>query len=101
MPYGGTNDWGYAPELYQTFEDDCLSELDHEGEPKVDIEDDVEYDEQESLQILAWHGGRAEVRKELQHRRNDRGYGKPRDTSNSNKPQRASSEELLAKTRCY
>ena len=47
-------------------------DVDEDGEPMVDIDPDCdELEEIESLQILAWHGGRSAVRKELQHRKNE------------------------------
>ena len=74
------------------------SDEDEDGDPMVDIDDDVdEFDEIETLQILAWHGGRNAVRKELQHRKNDRGYGKKSADSKDRVPKL----ELLAKTRCF
>ena len=53
------------------------SDFDAEGQLKLDIEREKEYSEGESLQILAYHTGRAQVRRDLLQDKRNRGYRPP------------------------
>ena len=85
LPYSHTDQSfmdEHPDDVEQALEDaEGDSDLDDRGNAKVAPDSDAEeYNEIETLQILAWHSGRAagrmSVRRELQHRKNDRGYGR-------------------------
>jgi len=96
---------GSQPEQWELDSDST----DGEGGPMLEFDPDAEYEENESLQILAFHGGRQSVRTELNHRKNERGFRrtKPFDSKPTDRKARPESrvpsgtkEDLLAKTRC-
>ena len=69
------------------------SETDEDGEAMVEPDSEAEeYDEPDTLQILAWADGRREGRKDvreaLAHRKNDRGYGRPQQRPKDAAPKR-------------
>ena len=78
------------------------SDFDAEGQLRLDFESDAEYDEPETLQIMAFHSGRAQVRRDLNQNRTDRGFRpppKPHVQSRPHQPNK-SAAELLTRTRC-
>ena len=62
-------------EEYESNED-----FDSEGQLILDFEDDAEYSESEALQILAYHTGRAQVRRDLLKDKTNRGFRPPPST---------------------
>ena len=52
-------------------------DYDSEGQFILDFEDDAEYSESETLQILAYHTGRAQVRREIYKDKTNRGFRPP------------------------
>ena len=87
---------------------DLLSNSDYnaEGRLKLGFESDKEYSETEALQILAYHTGRAQVRRDLLQDKSNRGYRPPPEVREQRRPKGRgtrsdkSPPELPARTRC-
>ena len=83
------------------------SDYDAEGQLKLGFESDKEYSEGEALQILAYHTGRAQVRRDLLQDKTNRGYRPPPEVREQRRPRDRgprsdkSPPELLARTRCW
>ena len=83
------------------------SDYDAEGQLKLGFESDKEYSEGEALQILAYHTGRVQVRRDLLQDKTNRGYRPPPEVREQRRPRDRSSRsdksppELLARTRCW
>ena len=65
------NEYDETPAENET--DDESSSQDEQGNPFIYFEDRV-FSEQESMEIMAYHSAYRDVRRELQKRRNERGY---------------------------
>ena len=80
-------------------EDDSTgsSSQDEDGNPFVYFEDKT-YTENESMEILAYHSAYRDVRKEMQKRRNERGYVKRSNDSGKGRGKRSHKvSKVLAK----
>ena len=78
-------------------------DYDSEGQLKVDFESQAEYPEVETLQILAYHTGTAQVRRDLLKDKSNRGFRPPprNQDPRSRLPRDRNPQELLARTRCW
>ena len=78
----------WQPDTTQEEEEhESHEDFDSEGQLILDFEDDAEYSEPETLQILAYRTGRAQVRRDLVKDKTKRGFRPPpaargRDTNN-------------------
>ena len=83
------------------------SDFDAEGQLKLDFESEKEYSEGETLQILAYHTGRAQVRRDLFQDKTNRGYRPPPEVREQRRPKDRNARsdrsvpELLSRTRCW
>ena len=83
------------------------SEFDAEGQLKLDFDSDNEYLEGESLYTLAFHTGRAQVRRYFCRTRPTRGYRSPHGVRQQRRPKDRDARmdrsvpELLSRTCCW
>ena len=94
------------PDSEQSIELLSNSDYDAEGQLKLGFESDKEYSETEALQILAYHTGRAQVRRDLLQDKSNRGYRPPPEVRGQQRRDRGprsdrSPPELRARTRCW